>query len=165
MSAGGNVITQRGARWALFQVFKIPDAGQPERTYLKRLRIIQTPWFAIYLHWIYLPDKDRDPHDHPWSFASIVLRGGYDETVHYAPEVHLDYTKHRTHRRFSAHITDTRVAHQITNLEPETVTLLFVGRRRRQWGFWTGDGWVPWHEYDRAGNGPDPFAGEAVTND
>lgn len=27
------------------------------------------------------------------------------------------------------------------------VTLVFVGRRRRQWGFSTPQGWKPWNEY------------------
>ena len=154
--------------WALFSVFTIPDP-QTGQTYLKRLRIIQTPWFSIYLHWIYLPDRDRDPHDHPWNFTSIILRGGYTERVwpqvdgkRYTPQTATGdrYTDVRIiWRRFSVHRMSTDNAHMIQTLKPKTLTLIVTGRRSRVWGFWTEDGFVPFDKYieENKTHGPDPF--------
>lgn len=145
----------RGARWSLLRMFEVPDATEPDRTYLRRLRVAQTPWFGIYVHWIYLPDRDRDPHDHPWPLLSWILRGGYTETVWTG---RLTHSQHRR-RRWSLHRVPITVAHSIDSLEPRTVTLVLVGRRCREWGFWTATGWVHWKAYDRTGTGPDPFGG------
>lgn len=144
-----------GQRWSVLEVFNIPDPSG-RLVYLKRLRLVQTPWFGIYVHWINLPDDDRDPHDHPWNFTSIVLRGGYTEALH----TDRDHSSLHERGRWSAHRMTTGLAHQIIRLEPRTVTLILTGRRSREWGFWTETGWVDWHDYDRAGLGPDPFMGE-----
>ena len=32
---------------------------------------------GIFLHVIHRQDDDRDPHDHPWDFTSVILKGGY----------------------------------------------------------------------------------------
>jgi hypothetical protein len=32
---------------------------------------------GIFLHVIHRNDDDRDPHDHPWDFTSVILKGGY----------------------------------------------------------------------------------------
>jgi hypothetical protein len=153
---------QKSPRWAVWQRFEIPDRNEPDRVYLRRLRIVQTPWFGVYLHHIFLPDNDRDPHDHPWPFASFVLRGGYTERVWRNPNRRRDEETDalavtKTHRRWSLHRVSTDVAHQIVQVAPGLKTLVFVGPRVRQWGFWTEQGFVAWTEYDQAGLGPDPF--------
>jgi hypothetical protein len=125
--------------------FEVPDARNPERVYLRRLRLIQTPWFGLYLHWIYAPDRDRDPHDHPWWFASWVLRGGYVEDVW---TTRLRWRQH-VRGRFSVHHMLTHHAHAIKSIEPGTITAVLVGPRCREWGFWTPEGWVHWRRYDR----------------
>jgi hypothetical protein len=150
-------------RWAFWKWYLIYSAYEPTTVYLKRLRIVQTPWFGVLLHWIYLPDRDRDAHDHPWPFASFIVRGGYKEEVSAA--VTDQYGRWlggepymRKHRRFSWHRTGLNMVHQITALKDRTVTLLLVGPRVREWGFYTNAGWVQWDVYDRTGReGPDPF--------
>lgn len=121
----------------------IPDAQNPKVVYLRRLRVIATPWFGIFVHWIYLPDADTDPHDHPWNFRSTVLRGGYTEEV-FAPDMSSEVL---IHERWSSHKMPTTDAHMIQSIQPETVTLILVGKRDRDWGFWTSDGWVNWKTY------------------
>lgn len=141
-----------GKSWAFWKTFLIPDARRPEVTYLKRLRIVQTPWFGVYLHWIYLPDDDRDMHDHPWSFWSLIVRGGYTErtqtTISGVRLTGLDPVLRR-HRTFSLHKHPLARAHRIVDLRPKTITLLLVGRRCREWGFYTDQGFVIWTEYLR----------------
>lgn len=134
-------------RWALLERFDIPDANDPTVTYLRRWRIVQTPWFGILLHRIYLPDSDRDPHDHPWDFTSIVLRGGYTEHVYWPHATGIGIYKETTWRLLSVHRITRDLAHRITTLQPGTVTLVLTGPRRREWGFWTEDGWVHWRTY------------------
>lgn len=118
-----------------------------DEIYLDRLRLVQTPWFGVYLHHIYKPDEDRAVHDHPWAFGSLVLRGGYREM--FINDPHCDMPpEYRKWSRWSWHRMTTRSAHQITSVLPKTVTLVIVGRKVRDWGFWPEpDVFVPWREY------------------
>lgn len=147
----------RSPRWAFMQRLDIPDASDPTITYLRRRRVIQTPWFGFYMHWIYLPDGDRDPHNHPWSFATFILRGGYTERFHVIPEINIDVVRTQRWRRFSWHRMSRETAHRIVELREGTISLIFVGPRRASWGFHTAAGFVDWKDYPAAGLGPDPF--------
>lgn len=138
------------ARWAILSRFTIIKDGE---VYLDRLRVLQTPWFGVYLHRIAKPDADRDPHDHPWTFLSCVLRGGYEEDLYRYPHViGADLPIRLVWRRWTWHRMDRATAHSIRSVKPRTVTLVLVGHRCRDWGFWTADGWVAWRDYlyDRA---------------
>lgn len=143
---GGSVAN----RWKFLSTISIPDSTDPTITYLRRFRIVQTPWFGVYLHHIYLPDDDRAPHDHPWGFATMILRGGYTELVHHRPEVGrpLPNPSILTWTRGSFHRFPRRAAHRITSILPGTISLVFVGRKTRDWGFWTPEGsWVRWTDW------------------
>jgi len=136
-------------RWAFVQWFDIPDARDISRVYLRRLRIIQTPWFGLLLHFIYTPDLDQDPHDHPFNFISVILRGGYTERVFkHVREHDFSYVRRR-HLRFGVNVMPVRYAHQIDDMAPHTTTLVFAGRRQRDWGFWRADGWTFWKTYNK----------------
>jgi hypothetical protein len=135
----------QGTRWALMSRFDIPAKDGSGDVYLARLRIVQTPWFGVYLHHIHQPDSDRDPHDHPWTFLSVILRGSYVEQV-WPLAGHAGYTLAH-HRRFSAHRMGRASAHKIMSVSPSLVTLIVTGPRRREWGFWQGSEFVPWQTY------------------
>jgi hypothetical protein len=143
-----------GTKWNFMKWADIPDARDENRVYLRRLRILQTPWFALYLHFIYLPDEDRAPHDHPFGFLSLIVRGGYTERLYHQlggrQLSKYQRTENRTWRRGTIHTTSKRVAHMIWDLTPGTVTLVVAGRKKRDWGFWTEEGFVPWQQYNRA---------------
>lgn len=122
----------RSPRWAFMERFEVPNLDNPTETYLSRLRIIQTPWFGIYLHRMDGPDSRPTLHDHPWNFVSLILRGGYTER-------RLDPVDHRVFRRRVHHVNVMRThdAHAIEHLfRVPTWTLMFVGTRRRTWGYW-----------------------------
>ncbi len=145
---------KQSPRWAFWQRFLIPCENGEQ--YLARLRIIDTPWFGIYLHDIFEPDGNRDPHNHPWSFISIVLRGGYVEVVLDEPgqerTVGPERPTIKVHKRFSVHRMDADSAHRIITAKPRLKTLIIRGRRNpKGWGFFTYDGYVPWQEYGRFG--------------
>lgn len=144
-----------GVRWALLCLDRIAPAGKPG-TYLSRVRIVSTPWASLYLHAIRQPDSDRALHDHPWSFFSLVLSGGYTETFagdlddaqRYA-KGDPDRTVERTWRPGSIHRIRRDEYHAITSLRSGTAwTLLAVGPRRQGWGFATADGWVDHLAYE-----------------
>lgn len=141
---------QRSPRWALWARLVIPCENG--LVYLARLRIIQTPWFGVYLHDIYEPDADRDPHNHPWSFISIVLRGSYVENVYPEPleNSSRSWAVRKEHKRFSIHAMGRKSAHRITYAAPGLKTLILVGPRRSNWGFFTEDGYLTWQEYGAA---------------
>lgn len=133
-------------RWAFLEGLDVGADGDP---YLDRLRIVQTPLFGIYLHHIHRADRERDPHDHPWWFASLILTGSYEEDVW--PDKHkADYWRTRQRRRFSVRCTRRGQAHIITRTVGPLWTLVLVGRRESGWGFYPGGRFVPWRAYIEA---------------
>jgi hypothetical protein len=147
------VVGPRSPRWALWSRTAIPcERG----LYLLRLRVLETPWFGIMVHDIIEPDTDYDPHDHPWAFVSVVLRGGYTERIWKKPLLRQSkyaaaqesYTTYR--RRWltgSVHRMKRGLAHKIEEVQPNTKTLILHGPRRGSWGFYTSAGFVDWTEY------------------
>lgn len=136
---------QDSPRWAFMKPFDVYAKDGSGDVYLHRIRVVQTPLISVYLHDLNLPDTDRDPHDHPWNFLSIVLRGGYVERLWFAPMALPAVT--RTWRRFSVHRMKRGKAHMIDSVKPRTKTLVVTGRRQGSWGFYTDSGFVDWQEY------------------
>lgn len=135
------------SRWAFNERFLI---GTQENPMLERWRLISTPWFGIYIHFIFREDLDRHMHDHPWHFWSFVLKGSYTEHLSRRPGDTIVETK--VHRRFSLHGFPLHWAHKISFVKPGTVTLVFVGPKVREWGFFVdgpaGDTWTSWQKYN-----------------
>lgn len=132
-----------GSRWAVMKRYDIPDLREPSKTYLTRWRVLQTPWFAIYLHRINMPDKDRHLHNHPWNFWSLILRGGYIETWADQNPFVATVRRERLWRGGTVHRLALDEFHSITRLvRVPTWTLLVVGRRQQVWGFATPEGFV-----------------------
>lgn len=117
--------------------------------YLHR-RGLQTPWFNVYLHRIEAADPGRDLHNHPWWFASFILRGGYREEIE-GRQRHTGAAHYLSHTRWSLHTVPLRMWHRIVAVEPDTLTLVVTGPYKREWGFRTSEGFVPADEYVHAG--------------
>lgn len=126
-----------GSRWAFWRWTDVVLEGE---LYLRRLHLLQCPWFAVMLHWILRPDANRDLHDHPVSFLSVVLRGGYVQETPRGREAVL-----------LGQYMPAEGAHRIVFVLPGTLTLVFAGPRRREWGFLTESGWVDWRTYQKTG--------------
>ncbi len=137
----------RVAGWAFMERFEVPDYDG-DGVYLARLRIIQTPWFGLYLHRMDGPDPRLTLHDHPWNFHSIVLRGGYVERRLNPVTMEVD----EAHRIRWWNRVRANDAHAIRSLlRVPTWTLLLVGKRRRTWGYWESrihDDWL-WTEFNK----------------
>jgi hypothetical protein len=92
------------------------------------------------LHHIVASDRDRDLHDHPWDFVSVLLTGAYLETtaegevLHRAPAI--------VWRRAEAW-------HRLDLVDGPMWTCVTTGPVRRRWGFHTPGGWVHWRDYER----------------
>lgn len=136
-------VGRRGPKWAFMERFTVYglETGEP---YLKRLRVISTPWFGIFLHHILSSDPGIDPHNHPWDFVSLILRGGYEEhnytshtTMLGGYKVHWNiWIKERRPGRF--HFRRANDRHMVVLEEGKTAwTLVLHFRRKNEWGFWT----------------------------
>lgn len=127
-----------GTRWCVWRW------TETDSQYLTRLHLIKTPWFSVCLHWIKKPDPEPDLHDHPVSFLSLILRGGYTE-VRKKPNLKQWFY---THKWFNFIRASREDRHRIIAVWPKTLTLCFMGPIRRTWGFHTANGWVPWKVYN-----------------
>ena len=135
-------MTREGrSRWGLNQTFVIGKQGNPM---MKRWRLIQTPWFGVYVHFIYREDLDPVPHDHPWWFASLVLRGGYFEELH--ERTGSGSLRGVSWKRGSLHRFPLHHAHRIVHVLPGTTTLVLVGPKARAWGFYDGPRWIDYRD-------------------
>jgi hypothetical protein len=134
-------------RWSVNERFVI---GKPHNPMMERWRLLQTPWFGVYVHFIYREDLDPVVHDHPWAFVSLVLFGGYDE-LYTADPRSSDASVTQRHRMGRSHLFPLTAAHRITHVRRWTTTLVFVGPKRRVWGFYDyglplGSHWVDYRD-------------------
>lgn len=106
--------------------------------HFKRWSILSTKWFNIYLHYINKADEDKDFHDHPWSFWSIILKGGY-----------IEYNRDGKVRRTFLHscYRKKEYPHKIGELIKPTWSLVITGKGGRKWGYHTKSGWVDFETY------------------
>jgi len=99
--------------------------GPQECPYIQRW-VWATPWFSIRLHhWLHSDDL-RHPHDHPWDFVAIVLKGSITEVTG------SERTKRSTG---SIHCFKAEYQHCIS-VESPVWTLLLTGKEKRVWGYW-----------------------------
>lgn len=133
-----------GTRWCVWRWTETPSG------YITRLHLVQTPWFAICLHWLNGPDPEPWLHDHPVSFLSLILRGCYTERRAYGPQYGVDsiFAVTKVNRWFNWIRATPNDRHTIVEVKPGTVTLCFMGPKRRAWGFHTDKGWVHWKHYN-----------------
>jgi hypothetical protein len=137
-------------RWGIMLREEIPSFDD-DTLYLTRWKLIETPYFGVYLHRFDAPDSRPTLHDHPWPFISLVLRGGYVERRIDQKTMEID--EHHVVRRLN--VMPLGGSHAIMKLlRPRVWTLMLVGRRRRTWGYWepyispsNGNEFWYWTEY------------------
>ena len=112
----------------------------------RRWVLFRTPWFSVFLHGMYdrRGDQDLHCHDHPWSFWSMILWGGYFEVVH-------DTVEHtyRVRRPLSMGRMPARGRyHRILQLNRDrSYSIVVASRKTQPWGYWTQDGWIENQQY------------------
>lgn len=112
--------------------------------YMIRWNLFECPLFSIKLHKIMVSD-DACLHDHPWTFISIILKGGYVEeswTHTNNSNNHVRRIGKKLYGPGSILFRPSYYAHRLDIYQPAW-TLVITFRKTRQWGFFTKDGWVP----------------------
>lgn len=117
---------------------------------------IQLFGVAVRIHHIASPDLDRHMHDHPWSFISVILKGGYVERlpvyqpfpVFYAGDSEEGEVGRNEYRvRGSVRYRSRFCRHTIVSVLPDTWTLFITFKPKQDWGFFTPQGKVLHREY------------------
>ena len=118
---------------------RVSDEPYLERYYLFLKERDRFP-FNIFLHKFLKGDPD-DLHDHPWPYATLILRGGYWETT---PKGR--FWRGPGHFRISSADSYHRI-----ELEPGITcwTLFIPGSHRKEWGFDVDGKWIKWDDYLR----------------
>jgi hypothetical protein len=131
---------------------------------------------AIRVHHILRSDREAALHDHPFSYVTLILRGGYWEVVESRDQQPgavrlaesalpwLDARHGNKWRVEGGRVATfhgagtvlwrpTTIRHKLVLPHGRTaVTLFIVGPRRQTWGFYTSEGKVPGKLY--GGKGP-----------
>lgn len=94
--------------------------------YLVRWRF-ETPWGSIRLHHWLAPDDPRHRHDHPWSFVTFVLKGGYTDLSPNG-DSHL--------KAPAIQYRDATHQHTVVPDLGGAWTVIVTGPKIRNWGFW-----------------------------
>ncbi|VVB51713.1 Uncharacterised protein [uncultured archaeon] len=107
-----------------------------------RYQLLKTKWLNVYLHRLNAPKAHAECHNHPWSFITLILWGGYKE-----------FLGDRWHRRRPGTILYRRAetAHNVVT-NGTSWSLVVTGPNRRDWGFQdcrlpAGQGQIPWDVY------------------
>lgn len=140
------------------RVLKITGTGGPDDIYLIRYYIFRSRFFNVFIHQFLRSDRD-DLHDHPWDFATYLVRGAYTElkwdgngtisTRRRGPGTEEEfcgrfYPKYENRFVFRK-ATDQHqvlVDHDLKeeNKSQAPLTICVTGRTKREWGFWK---WIP----------------------
>lgn len=121
--------------------------------YLVRLTIFDLGFITLRLHVILRSDDDRALHDHPWSFWTFILCGGYwEHQPANDPDEPFTVSMRVWRSPLSLLYRPTTHLHRIElkNDKP-AVTLVVTGRKIRDWGFACHDGWRNWRLFDARG--------------
>ena len=104
--------------------------------------------FNVFLHKFLKSDPD-DLHDHPWPYATIILKGGYYEWI---PVYNSDGRKITEIGKWRGpghfRLSSANSFHRI-ELDPNVTcwTLFMPGPQKREWGFATRKGWIQHEKY------------------
>jgi len=120
---------------------------QSNEPYLERYYVFlrDRKWFPfnVFIHRFLKSDPD-DVHDHPWPYATLILKGGYYEWV---PVFNSNNEKiaEMVHWRGPGHFrTCSATSYHRIELDPdvECWTLFMPGPQRREWGFLVNNKWI-----------------------
>jgi len=128
-----------------------------EEPYLERyyLFLKDRHWFPfnIFLHKFLKGDPD-DVHDHPWPYATLILKGGYYEWTPWFDSFGRQIGERRRWRGPGHFRICRSTSYHRIELKPGVTawTLFMPGPQRREWGFLVKNRWIHNEQYlkDRA---------------
>jgi hypothetical protein len=124
--------------------------------YMDRYWLVKPRWWtlgcSIRVHHILRSDEDRVLHDHPWPFATVILRGGYfeDRPIFTEPPDWIvpEPTTTTFYGPGSILVRRSTSRHRLVLPRwKDAWTLFMMGPRRQVWGFYTPHGKIAWDEY------------------
>jgi hypothetical protein len=138
--------------------------GPPDCPILTRWTLIKfaSKGKKLLLHHFHPNADDRDLHDHPWPFVTIVLWGSYNDMKHCV------CIAGRSGRAWSdcdlcdgtgfvvrEHMRVGKVRYRSASHRHRTMvgprgcwTLVITGPMQRDWGFWRDGRFWPWRSYE-----------------
>ena len=104
--------------------------------------------FNIFLHKFLKGDPD-DVHDHPWPYATLILKGGYWEWIPVFNTLGKKISEHRVWRGPGSFRTCGANSYHRIELEPGITawTLFMPGPHKREWGFLVNNKWIQHEQY------------------
>lgn len=123
-----------------------------DEPYLERYYVFlkDRTWFPfnVFIHKFLKSDPD-DVHDHPWPYATLILRGGYYEWIpqfNGSGKMTCEVRKWRGAGHFR--ICSQNSYHRIELKEGVTAWTMFMpGPQKREWGFLVNNKWIANGEY------------------
>lgn len=130
--------------------------------YMQRWWLVKERWIklgkweyqipAIRLHRIIRSDSDRHLHDHPRKSISFILYGGYFEVFpalqSQEPEIDECLRVSFLRKPFNFVYRNATTRHCIKLSNSVTYSLFITWGKRREWGFYTPQGWVNHKDYN-----------------
>lgn len=114
------------------------ERGDKNIPYMTRYYLINSKLFQLCIHIFHRSDAD-DFHDHPWRFISLILWRGYIEETFISK------------KRVYPGMILLRKANHIHRVElvkgKKAITLVFMGKYTRQWGFYVKEVFIQWQKY------------------
>lgn len=123
--------------------FGIPreEIGAPDCPLMHRWTLLDLSAWKLLVHHFLPNASDTDYHDHPRSFLTVVIYGGYTDRTPWGVVDAL--------RAGSIRFRDAEHAH-ITTVGPRGCwTVVVMGPKRRKWGFWRDGKWWHWQAFER----------------
>lgn len=133
-----------------------------QKPYLIRWTVLSNKWFSLKFHKILMSDEEV-PHDHPWSYISVILWGSYIEERFLKSKCHKPnpfnyntppiiaektYTLSKLYKVGSILWRKGDKLHRLILPNGKfCLTMVITFKKWREWGFMTKDKWIHNAEY------------------
>jgi hypothetical protein len=126
---------------------RLDDEPYLERYYVF-LKDRETFPFNMFVHKFLKSDPD-DVHDHPWPYATLILKGGYWEWIPQFNSTGQKIGEIRYWRGAGHFRTSSAASYHRIELDPNVTawTLFMPGPKQREWGFLVRNQWIQWEQY------------------
>ena len=104
--------------------------------------------FNIFLHKFLKSDPD-DVHDHPWPYATLIIKGGYWEWIPHFDTAGRKIGEYQVWRGPGSFRVCQATSYHRIELDPniECWTMFMPGPQKREWGFLVNNKWIHNDEY------------------